>query len=115
MDFAQDIFEKLDDELIGWYFHNSKTIEKVFEDRIRQKRFKNSMNPSSELQNEIQGIQEEMYIYIKELLYLKEMQFLKNILDSYPKELTLQNIHFVKILNQRENKIIKQNMDIWKL
>ena len=121
METAQDIFEKIDDYLIGWYFHNSKTIEKTFEDRIREKRFKISMDQSKvqnetlNLQKEMNKIQEEMYIYIKELLYLKEMMLLKEVINSYPKELTLQNIHFIKILNQRNNQMLDHNLNIWKL
>ena len=95
MEIAQDIFEKLDDYLIGWYFHNSDIIEKKFQDKILK------TNPP-EFKNELE---KEMSSHIRELLYLKEKMILEEILKSYPKELTLQNIHFIRLLNKRNEEI----------
>ena len=114
MEFAQAIFEKLDDELIDWYFKNSKAIEKKYEDKIKEKRLNYSKKnlgfhfENLDLQNEINQIQKEMYSYIRETLNVKENIFLEKILKKYPKELTLENIHFINLFKQRndQNKLL---------
>lgn len=104
----QAIFEGLDDELINWYFFNSSIIEKPFEDKIKDLR-KKSVNSkgfiieSPKLQKEIQEIHDEMYKYIYKILSLKQNMFLEEILKSYPKEMTIYNINFIKLFKQRND------------
>ena len=102
MNSIQEIFEKLDDELITWYFHNSKTIEKTFEDKIRERCFQNSMKISG-FHTETLELQNEMYIYIRQLLHLKENMFLEEILKTYPYQLTVHNLEFIRIFNERND------------
>ncbi len=105
----QVIFEGLDDQLINWYFANSSSIEKPFEDKIREKRFKNSSKPlrflfeSPNLKREIQEIQDEMYSHIRKMLNIKQNVFLEEILKSHPKEITLYNKVFIKTFKERND------------